>query len=54
MCQLSYEAPYLGPEEGRLGSTTQVVSHALSGNLGIVKIFKIAPHKQNSIVKKTF
>ena len=43
---LSYEAPYLGPEVGR------PVGHTCPGKLGMVKIFKIAPHKQKSIVKK--
>ena len=31
---------------------TQAVRHTCSGNLEIVKIFKIAQHKQKSIVKK--
>ena len=39
--QLSYEAPYLGPEGGRPGSPTQAVRHTCSGNLGIVKNFKL-------------
>ena len=38
LCQLSYEAPYLGPEGGRPGRPTQTVRHTCSGNLGIVKI----------------
>ena len=56
LCKLSYEAPYLGPEGGRPGMPTQAVRHACSGNLGIhvVNIFKIAPHKQKSIVKIIF
>jgi len=33
---------------------TQAVRHICSRNLGIVKIFKIAPHKQKSIVKTFF
>jgi hypothetical protein len=36
----------LGPEGGRPGRPTQAVRHTCSGN------FKIAPHKQKSIVKK--
>jgi len=51
---LSYEARFLGPEGGRPGRPTHVVGHTCSGKLGIVKIFKITPHKQNSIVKKLF
>ena len=39
LCQLSYEAPYLGLTEwGRSGRPTQAVKHTCSGNLGIVKI----------------
>jgi hypothetical protein len=41
----------LGTEGGRPGRPTQAVRHTCSGNLGIVKIFKIAPHKQKSTVK---
>jgi hypothetical protein len=41
----------LGTEGGRPGRPTQAVRHTCSGNLGIFKIFKIAPHKQKSIVK---
>jgi len=40
----SYEAPYLGPEVGRPGRSTHSQEYAFK--------FKIAPHKQNSIVKK--
>ena len=40
LCQLSYEAPYLGPEGGRSGSPTQAVRHTCSGKLGIVKILR--------------
>ena len=42
----------MGLEGGRPGSPTQAVRHTCSGKLGIVKIFKIAPHKQKSTVKK--
>ena len=28
--------------------------HTCTGNLGIIKIFKIAPHKQKSVVKNIF
>jgi hypothetical protein len=42
----------LGPEGGRPGRSTQAVRHTCSRNLGIVKIFEIAPHKQKSIIKK--
>ena len=48
----SYEAPYLGREGGRPGRPTQAVRHACSRKLGIVKIYKIVPHKHKSIVKK--
>ena len=46
----------MGPEGGRPGRPTQAVRHTCtcSGNLGIVKIFKIAPHKQKYIVNKLF
>jgi len=52
----------LDPEGGRPGRPTQAVRHTCSGNLGVVKIlryirsdkFKIAPHKQKSIVKNFF
>ena len=44
LCWLSYEAPYLGPEGGRPSEPTHI--HAQE----ILK-FKIAPHKQKSIVK---
>ena len=40
LCQLSYEAPYLGPEGGRPGRTTQTVRHTCSGKLGIAKILR--------------
>ena len=38
--QLSYEAPYLGPERGRSGRPTQAVRYTSSGKLGIVKILR--------------
>jgi hypothetical protein len=41
----------LDPGGGRLGRLTQAVMHTCSGNLGIVKIFKVTPHKQKSILK---
>ena len=52
----------MGPEGGRPGMPAHTVRHTCSGNLGIVNIlryirsdkFKIAPYKQNSIVKKFF
>ena len=40
LCQLSYEAPYLGPEGGIPGRPTLAVRHTCSGNLGIVKILR--------------
>ena len=62
LCQLIYEATYLGPEGDRPGRHTQAVRHTCSGNLRIVEIlrcfrsdkFKIPPHKQKSIVKNFF
>ena len=36
LCQLSYEAPYLGPAGGRPDRPTQAVRHTCSGKLGIV------------------
>ena len=62
LCYLSYETPYLGTEGGRPGKPKQAVRYTCSRNLGIVKILhynssdklKIAPHKQNSIVKNFF
>ena len=58
----AYETPYLGPEEGRPGSPTQAHSHKLSTLIIMSGIalkqkvfkFKIAPHKQKSIVKIFF
>ena len=38
--QLSYKAPYLGPERGRHGRPTQAVRHTSSGKLGIVKTLR--------------
>ena len=62
LCQLIYEATYLGPEGDRPGRPTQAVRHTCSGNLRIVEIlrcfrsdkFKIPPHKQKSVVKNFF
>ena len=54
LCQLSYEAPYLGLEGGRLGRSTQsqAVRHTCSGNLGIVQILKL--HQAIIHCKKVF
>ena len=47
LCQLSYEAPYLGPEGGNPGGPTQ------AGRQTDFK-FKISPHKQKFIAKCFF
>ena len=44
LCELSYEAPYMGPEGGRLGRPTQAVRHTCSG---IVKNFKLHHMSKN-------
>ena len=44
LCQLSYEAPYLGPEGGKPDGPTQ------AGRQTYFK-FKITPHKQKFIAK---
>ena len=49
MCQLSYDAPFLGPEGGRPGRSTQAVMHTCSRNLGIVKIFKFHHISKNPL-----
>ena len=50
LCQLSYEAPFLGPEGGKTLYSNIIMSGiALKQN---TFKFKIAPHKQKSIVKK--
>ena len=46
MCYLSYDVPYLGPQGGKPGRPTQAVRHTKQN----VFKFKIAPHKQKSIV----
>jgi len=53
----SYEAPYLGPEGGRPGRPTQAVNSIIMSGISPKQNsfnFKIAPHKQKSIVKKYF
>ena len=56
LCWLSYmRPPYLGPEEGRPGRPTQAVNSIIMSGIAPKQNsfnFKIAPHKQKSIVKK--
>jgi hypothetical protein len=54
---LSYGASYLSPEGGRPGSHTQAVSSIIMSGIAPKQNafkFKIAPHKQKSIVKNKF
>lgn len=38
LCQLTYEAPYVGPEGDRPSRSIQAVKHTYLENLGVVKI----------------
>ena len=50
LCQLSYEAPYLGPECGTLPQTiNSIIMSGIAQKQDAFK-YKIAPHKQKSIV----
>jgi hypothetical protein len=53
--ELSYEVPYLGPDGSRPGRPTQAVNSIIMSGIAPKHNafkFKIAPHKQKSIVKK--